>query len=412
MSPESSLTGQTSKTSQSSTLAWQIPLKHNTVPALLPSGGVGDTSLPRHPKADALSPHEIAQEKCIQLLEAQLASLSAGNSRTSGEKSQCSGDSPNSLATVHAQLDGIENTVMNIHCLLQTMAWSGLSFLGKQGKRLAILTAYRSPRQQPMGGFGFYDQQHALLLAKGIKCPNVRKQFVQDIIRFIQSLQHDGYEVMLNLDANGIVDMSTANGICQIMTECSLIDLHSLGPTPPPATYKYGTHRQVDFMLGSTLLSNAIRRSGYLAYDNDNGFFSKHRGLFVDLDFASLMGAVHGIPPAQSRRLQYENPLSVERYLEAFTQYEKDHNIHQRIHDLKAAASSMPVERCTSCYDAIDRDVTRAMLHAEKQSKRTAWSPNLRNAGLVAQYWHLRLKAIERGKNQLISCEIRVRQWL
>jgi hypothetical protein len=194
------------------------------------------------------------------------------------------------------------------------------------------------------------------------------------------------------------------------MTESSLIDLHSLGPTPPPATYKYGNHRQIDFMLGSTLLSNAIRRSGYLAYDN--GLFSKHRGLFVDLDFASLMGAVHDIPPAQSSRLLYENPLSVERYLEAFTQYEKDHNIHQRIHDLKAAASSMPVERCTSCYDAIDRDVTRAMLHAEKQSKRTAWSPNLRNAGLVAQYWHLRLKAIERGKNQLISCEIRVRQWL
>jgi hypothetical protein len=122
LSPASSLTGQTSKTSKSSTVAWQIPLQHNTVSALIPSGGVGDTSLPRHSKADALSPREIAQEKRIQLLEEQLASLSAGNSRTSGEKSQCSGDSPNSLATAHARLDGIEHTVMNIHSLLQTMA--------------------------------------------------------------------------------------------------------------------------------------------------------------------------------------------------------------------------------------------------------------------------------------------------
>ena len=34
--------------------------------------------------------------------------------------------------------------------------WSGLSYLGKRGKRIAILTAYRSPCQQPKGGFGFY----------------------------------------------------------------------------------------------------------------------------------------------------------------------------------------------------------------------------------------------------------------
>ena len=42
--------------------------------------------------------------------------------------------------------------------------WSGLCFLGKRGKKLAIFTAYRSPRQQPTGGYGFFYQQYALLL--------------------------------------------------------------------------------------------------------------------------------------------------------------------------------------------------------------------------------------------------------
>ena len=64
--------------------------------------------------------------------------------------------------------------------------WSGLTFLGKNGKRLSVITAYQSPRQQPTGGFGFFDQQHALLLSKGVKKPNVRKQFVSDIVRFIR----------------------------------------------------------------------------------------------------------------------------------------------------------------------------------------------------------------------------------
>ena len=47
--------------------------------------------------------------------------------------------------------------------------WPGLCYTYKRLKRLAILTAYRSPQQAPKGGFGFYDQQYALLLASGIQ---------------------------------------------------------------------------------------------------------------------------------------------------------------------------------------------------------------------------------------------------
>jgi hypothetical protein len=65
----------------------------------------------------------------------------------------------------------------------------------KNERRLTIMTAYRSPRQQPNGGFGFYDQQHAMLIAAGVKKPNVRKQFVLDIIQFIQQLQSAGHEI-------------------------------------------------------------------------------------------------------------------------------------------------------------------------------------------------------------------------
>jgi hypothetical protein len=50
--------------------------------------------------------------------------------------------------------------------------WSGLSYLEKLEK-LTILTAYRSPRQQAQGGLGFFNQQYATLLNKGIKKPHV-----------------------------------------------------------------------------------------------------------------------------------------------------------------------------------------------------------------------------------------------
>jgi hypothetical protein len=99
--------------------------------------------------------------------------------------------------------------------------WSGLCFLGKRGKRLAILTAYRSPRQQPTGGCGFYDQQHALLLSQGVKNPNVRKQFITDIVNFVNKLQADGFEVILSLDANETLGQDKAFGLSHLIKECT-----------------------------------------------------------------------------------------------------------------------------------------------------------------------------------------------
>ena len=47
------------------------------------------------------------------------------------------------------------------------------------------------------------------------------------------------------------------------------------------------------------------------------------------------------------------------------------------------------------------------MLHAEKMAKKPsgkyAWSPKLREAGLLARYWHLRLREAEKGSSLSIA---------
>ncbi len=113
--------------------------------------------------------------------------------------------------------------------------WSGLSYLGKCGKRLAILAAYRSPRQQPKGGFGFFGQQYSLVLSQGVQKPNVCRQFIVDICQFINKLQHEGYEILLSLDANETLAQDQTHGISNLMSECSLSNLHYLHPDTPPA---------------------------------------------------------------------------------------------------------------------------------------------------------------------------------
>ena len=112
LSPESSITGMTSKTSKSSSNAWRRPLQKSSI----------EKSVNTAPMLPLATDREIKQQERIVTLEAQLASLSAGNSKASGgDRSQLSGDSPNSLATAHARLDGIESVVLNIQTLLQQM---------------------------------------------------------------------------------------------------------------------------------------------------------------------------------------------------------------------------------------------------------------------------------------------------
>jgi hypothetical protein len=274
--------------------------------------------------------------------------------------------------------------------------WSGLSYLGKNGRRLSIITGYRSPRQQSKGGFGFYDQQHALLLSSGIKKPNIRKQFVIDIVKFIQKLQSEGHEIILSLDANeATVDQPDKHGIDLILQSCHLTDLHTLGHSTPPATYKYGFNRRIDYMLGSELIAESVVHAGYLPF-NDNGISSKHRGLFIDFDHHHVLGQVDNIVRQANRQLNSEDPIATDLYLAAFKKYADDHDICGRLDDLKVVINSMTLERVRECYNSIDRDITRAMLHAEKTAKRPSgkyvWSPELRKHGLLTRYWRLRLR--------------------
>jgi hypothetical protein len=153
-------------------------------------------------------------------------------------------------------------------------------------------------------------------------------------------------------------------------------------------------------MIGSpNNIADSVRHAGYLAYDN--GIFSKHRGPFVDLDFHKLMGPIASIVPSNVRRLRSsEDPTSVNKYMEAFT-HMLSITACGNVSTIALVASFLTVRQCKSGYDAINRDITRAMLHAEKCAKRPAgkysWSPKLRETGLLTRYWHLQLREIEHG---------------
>ena len=62
-------------------------------------------------------------------------------------------------------------------------------------------------------------------------------------------------------------------------------------------------------------------------------------------------------------------------------EYVAEHNVRERLDALSLVAHTMPQTSRQESYDAIDRDVTCAMLSAEKAAKRPTgkyvWSPKL-----------------------------------
>ena len=82
--------------------------------------------------------------------------------------------------------------------------WSYMVLKGKTGQELLVSTAYRvSQVSMPQHGEGTtYHQEHMIMSKTGNTNPNPRKQFILDMIKFIQDHQGRGREILLMLDAN------------------------------------------------------------------------------------------------------------------------------------------------------------------------------------------------------------------
>ncbi len=273
--------------------------------------------------------------------------------------------------------------------------WSSITLRGKEDHILTIFTAYRvckgNIQSSPVGSS--FSREYVHHKQNGHPNPQPRKTFLTDITNTIQNLQTKGHAILLMLDSNGT--LKDDNDLQQLLLDCDLSDLHQFAPSP--STYIGSQHRRIDHMLGCPQTLSALTASGSLSYAE--GPQSDHRGLFVDLDTNSLLKQDNKSPsisPSASRPLKSGNPEAVATYHEAMLQYYADHQMETRLHALIEAKDSLPTPTLRKLLETWDADQGRAMKHAEtlveRPKKPYAWSPTLRNAGLLCRYWRLRLR--------------------
>jgi hypothetical protein len=151
-------------------------------------------------------------------------------------------------------------------------------------------------------------------------------------------------------------------------------------------------------MFGCQGVRDSLRKSGSsLYYDGPQ---SDHRGLFIDLDLRSLLGYAPSpllLASSSARLLKAGNPELVSTYVDSMNTYYAAHDMcSSRIDRLCEDFSTMTRAAIHQSLEAWDADQGWAMKAAEnslrKPSCQYQWSPALRDAGIIRQYWKLHLK--------------------
>jgi hypothetical protein len=242
-----------------------------------------------------------------------------------------------------------------------------------------------------------------------------------DLEYFTEELKTDGFEVAVFIDANETlnhrfrsqnhdhkyksdkgfhIDGSIDGSIATYTHNCGLINIlsehHAEPGTDIPNTHLRGS-TQINFLLTTVGIAPFIQAIGLL--DFDVVFRTDHRTFFIDTDMAGLFGSATETLPAQRlRQLQLEDPRVATEYRKALHQQFIHHIVFRRIKEQSESSKSGEWNIAQeSTYEALDRDITRAILHAEsvcllKHKNNTPWSPAIGRATNSIRYWDLHIK--------------------
>ena len=193
--------------------------------------------------------------------------------------------------------------------------WSGLRIQGKKGRKISIITAYRTPKSKNTQTSTFHSQQMAIMATKGMENPKPRKQIIEDLSDLIKDIRKDPlHKVILAIDANE--QLTTNSAIQRMATELGLHDLH--GEIPKNSwTYNDGQRAtKIDFLLGTDRVRKYTEKVGYVS--KEKSIKSKHRAIFADINFFKLLGQPPMTMQKNTPRFTSEDPETQEKYIEVY----------------------------------------------------------------------------------------------
>eukprot|EP00978_Attheya_sp_CCMP212_P042668 scaffold263990_cov30-Attheya_sp.AAC.1 len=178
-------------------------------------------------------------------------------------------------------------------------------------------------------------QQKRLLTMQGVTNPWPRQQWFEDLTKQITEWQSTEADILLCMDANADV---MDKDFQKLLTDTGLVDLmaNKLG-NQLPETYNRGS-TTLDHCFGSPRLAKAVKKAGYLAYND--GIPTDHRGMFLDFNRKLLYGAQQHIVKRPARTLSTKNKIGAKQYRQQASTNISSNNILKRALAIEEDAKS------------------------------------------------------------------------
>ena len=267
--------------------------------------------------------------------------------------------------------------------------WSWILFEGRNKFFTRIISAYVPCKTADDKRKTVYNQQKRHFLSQGDdRCPRIL--FRLHLIQLIHKWQKQNENIVLLIDMNENLNRM---GPLQsaLKYECQLIDpireLHHDGESELPPTSLTGSV-PIDGIFVSPALQH-ISKGGWMSIDDSVG---DHRALFIDIPLKLLLGEnPFHIHRHSARRLVCDKPKVVSKFNSYLRkQLESQYTVSQfkefmEKYDNNSFRNS--AEAITS-LNKIDRSVTNAIRHAEKNAGDVPYSPELSEAGKLIHFWN------------------------
>ena len=253
--------------------------------------------------------------------------------------------------------------------------WTVTNLTLPQGRILSVICCSQVCNQniKTVGPKTAFSQQWTLLREQGNIRPNPRKSFIQDLDKLISSLTANNNSIILAGDFNTMVS-DDITGLQRIITKFSLADcVQHLHGNYTCSTYSRGS-KCLDYIFASRTILPAITQAGIpqlgTIVDSD------HRPVFLDLNMTKCFGQdISCLVSPPNRSLFSSSPTKCEQYTTRLHSLMNNHNIFSRIERLSTIDTTTDRPQAVELAEAIDRDVTRLMLAAEKSIKRPSPTP-------------------------------------
>ena len=215
--------------------------------------------------------------------------------------------------------------------------WVSCSLLGRTGKQLHVIFAYR-PCPNTSGRLRSVYAQHRRFFDSQQRYVCPRSAFLEDLGTFIATKCSRGDAILLLADMNGDIRHPTLSTFASALQLHELI-LQKFPALPLPATFHRGGRS------GSVPIDGAWATDDLtidaISWRDAPSSPGDHRAIVLDLNLVDCIGEPrYSITRPPGRRLNCSLPVTRERYLTVLQQYSRQHQLEHRLNQLFLLAHS------------------------------------------------------------------------